>query len=651
MDYINKRFDGELIPSKIQYFAVYDPLLSSEDSSLDNSMVSFLTPNNVVLEKDQKQRELSMVEGLYKFNKEFDKEKALDFIELNDKVVIVQVVEERYYLVLSVMFNKFADDDSDGSFECNKLNMAPFEFLKEQVNDIYKIFKLHNGDIKSLFENLAIQEFQDLITNYFSLCFTDKFDLDISEDGFLKSLDAVRTSSLTIDYNLTEFIKIQESYLGFKELLIWNDNDQFLDEYGLVYKYRNNLSSDYLISLLKFIAKNDHYNSLNKENLLQSFISINDRPKSSRAGRLSSAVGSEEIFNPFKAVVKSFNSFNELTGVSHGLNYGVDTIHTGLNYGVDSLQTGLTFSVDKLARGITTLNTGLSSGLNMINNYFPFTAKMDHEQSSQNLPVASPQVPILEPYHEESHDELTQEQQEQPTPIISSSSQEEQDVEYLVGLQPNGTITYKNVYLKFKEEEQQTELKLHKLVIFKILNFKFLIIYGFDQNCIEEMEYYGKLSEVLFKINQSYLINQQKPIGSIVKRPKFYYIESYPDERKLLSNIPSIPPSQNADSSEEEINDHYDDLRNSYINKVIHKALYKLISQDSSPVSSSRSTKETFIKLKNWSIWIYRHDQSLLIMLKKSSSSSSGDKFSNNTNIKLIDDSMVKKLESFRNHH
>ncbi|KAH3681463.1 hypothetical protein WICPIJ_007542 [Wickerhamomyces pijperi] len=657
MDYINRKLDGQLIPLHIEYFAIYDPLLSREIATEDLSVITFITPSNDELQRDnlQKQRELSMVQGLYKFTKELSADgDDLGFVELDDKVVIVNLVEDRYYFMLSVKFNKLAEDDLDNSCEVgyNKLNMAPFQFLQSQILEVYAVFKLHHGEMTGLFENLSITEFKDLITNYFALCFTAQSNLNICENGFLKVFQSLRTSSLTIDYNLTGFLKNQETQLGFKELIIWNDNSEYLNEYGLVYKLNNNLTSESLKDLICFIEKNDHYNSLNKDDILQSYVSTTTKPKSSKS-RSGSVPGTatDEIFNPFKVVIKSINNLNELTGVSDGLHYGVDTIHNGLNFGVDSLHNGLTYGVDKLSTGFSTLNTGISSGLNAINGYIPFTPKFGQETDtnpSSAPPVPQPQVPILEPVVSNVSMDT------EPTPIIPITSSEDQDVEYLIGLQSNGSISYKNVYLEFSDlEEAESKLKLYKLVIFKILNFKFLMIYEFDQNCINEMQYYGTLSELLFKIHQSYLSNQQTQLHQQpIRKSKFYHIESYPEENRLLSNMPWIPVTGLSEQFAEDLTDNYDDLRNKYINILIHKALYKYWNEEQ---SVNVTTKESFIKYKNWNIWVYHHQttQAVLIMLNKTStggSGSGGKTSSSNTNIKITDEAMLRRLESFRYH-
>lgn len=133
------------------------------------------------------------------------------------------------------------------------------------------------------------------------------------------------------------------------------------------------------------------------------------------------------------------------------------------------------------------------------------------------------------------------------TPVVK-----QQDYDYLIGLNQDDTISYKNCYLQFAQEE-----KLHRVVILKVKSLIYLMIYEFHVNSLNDPGYYQPLAQDLIKLQM---------MSHVVEHHGFYFIFQDKSKNSIETNLPFIP--------KEDVDNGDDSLTNCRsLSLIIHRDL------------------------------------------------------------------------------
>lgn len=156
-------------------------------------------------------------------------------------------------------------------------------------------------------------------------------------------------------------------------------------------------------------------------------------------------------------------------------------------------------------------------------------------------------------------------------------------------------ITYKNVYLQFEDCNDE---KLYRIVIFKSEGKLIILIFEFNVNTLNELQFYSQLAKDLEQFTRG---NRSHASNVVSKKRHLHYILFDTLKRRLDTNLPMIL-SVDKDDEHYDVK-HPDDLENSRMQSIIvHRELANMFQHD--PEHSER-----LIRTKNgW--WCYETTES-----------------------------------------
>lgn len=311
MDFFNGKIDAQVTPASINFFSILDPSLSHDEEDSINQLLVFWSPNDQDINENDKLSKIGIVQGINNFVKNFEENDSLDYIELNNQLIIFELFEDRFQIMISINLTQVKDE---GDVEYIQNDIAPISFLKELIHQGYNDFRLHNGSFNYNFDNFGKDEFMTYLGKWWEIWVTN-LQLEIIENGVLKLYDGYKKANI-------EPPAINTS-IDFKNLLIFNTNKSNYETYGLIYDHFNNLTHTSKTRLLNWLEEQDNY-TLTPQSILISPILKNPKV-------ITDLNNSEIIYDPFKLVFNTLSEVSRVSGVTAGVNAGVHGVSNGMS--------------------------------------------------------------------------------------------------------------------------------------------------------------------------------------------------------------------------------------------------------------------------------------------------------------------------------
>jgi hypothetical protein len=532
-------------PASLWYFAIYDPSLEDEEDN-SNQLLLYLSNEEEEPDMNTKIRRIGLVTGMNAFCEGFGDHKgsnSLKCVELEDSRILLSSFEGRYNFVISLSLRKIVEDDGETVSYDKSISLR---FHSNLVAEGYNEFRLHNGTISSLYETMERSEFIDYLERWWRVWFQN-YQLELTENGFLKQFEkGYHRSALKLDselkYNVDDIFKFSQ----FKEFLVWNSGG--FENFGLVYEHFKSLDQKSKTKLLKWLELTSYYGITTDHILANNIpkIQSTDREKDSNASASNPSEGTE-IYDPFKLVYDTMSYVSKSSGITSGVNYSMKTV---------------------------------SDGFSTMNSYIPWGI------SKKNA------------------SEITPPNEEHITQTINQHSGEVAERPFLVGKVNDSSIVYKNLYLKFTDEDEET---LHRLVVFQHGSQLIILIYQFNANELNDLNYYDELLAKLSKLSKVHLPKQ--PVVSS-KRRNFYFIGVDRLTNTIESSLPYIPRRDILESSDDAIEEHeFNDLAaNKTQCQLIHKELTDLVGDVQNPSTDIKAELKERLNITRNGWWIYNYN-------------------------------------------
>lgn len=264
----------------------------------------------------------------------------------------------------------------------------------------------------------------------------------------------------------------------------------------------------------------------------------------------------EFVYDPFKLVYNTITDVSKKTGITTGVNYGVKT---------------------------------MTDSFNVVNSYIPWGLSSKPTESEQPPEPIEPKINEAEP-------------------------------RFLIGKINENSVVYKNLYLKFTDENEEN---LHRIVVYKYEKLLILLIYKFNSNELNDLNYYDDL---LIKLNKLGKIHFPKQIEILkLKKKRFHFIGIDKSSNTIKSSLPFIPKDELTEKTEEDDLKLNDLSLNKAQCQLIHKELTNLFNDLKSDNILETELKERLNITRNgWWVYNINNKDKIIFILKRSKKNASG---------------------------
>lgn len=555
MDFFLSKPETTITPSSISYFAIYDPTTFSQESetetvltpkSLSQRGVLVLQPQSPNTDVNSILRRVGLLQGMTDFVKGYSSsDESLQYVQLDNQQIVVGEFESRYKFVLSVMLGKVEGKDEEEKIEYSSSDVMPLALLIKWVMRGYDAFRLHNGSMESICGSMDGEEVSMFLNKWWDV-WLENLGLQIEEDGFLKMFDSVRRSRVRVDSEIKGTLDSLKEKHDFKECLIWCNDKNNYEDYGLVYEHTKMLTADSKRRLLQWLAETDHY-GLTPQTLSQPVV-----PKKSRRGGDREGDHNEQIYDPFKMVWSTLGDVSKATGITAGVDAGFKTIAEGVNL--------------------------VGSGVQTMNSFVPWWGSRG---KSSRVSVSD----AVNGSESQRVSESAEEERAYSTGHEVGSGEEER---FLIG-RVGDTVVFKNVCLELDADE-----KLHRLVLFQYHEFVVVLVYDFSVNTLNDASYYDDLFLDLRRMAVQHL-------PELSDETKNFYFSAYDKARNILeANLSNIPVEEDDDDANNS-RFHYDLSISRMHSLILHQTI--LTTMD---FNKRDKELEKLVRTRNgW--WVYNH--------------------------------------------
>lgn len=311
MDFFNGKIDAQITPASLQFLAIVDPSLSrTEDDSINQVLLFLSNETNEEINDNYKLNKIGIVQGMNDFIQNFQKSDQLNYIELNNQLVIFDVLEGKYQIIMSLKLTEIKDD---GVVEHTSHDIAPVKFLSKAIRQGYEDFRLHNGPIAKL--SSTDEGTKQALSQWWTIWFKN-FQLELIENGSLKLYDGYRKA-----YGYETPTIPHQSCVN---LYIFNTSKANPEKYGLIHDHTESFTQSSKTRLLNWIEEQDSYTISAQSLILPQVIKNVKLP-------MGNYDSSEIVYDPFKLVFNTLSDISKYSGVTAGVSAGVSGVSSGIS--------------------------------------------------------------------------------------------------------------------------------------------------------------------------------------------------------------------------------------------------------------------------------------------------------------------------------
>ncbi|CAM9019436.1 hypothetical protein WICANDRAFT_69698 [Wickerhamomyces anomalus NRRL Y-366-8] len=310
MDFFNGKIDAQITPASLQFLAITNPSLSKDEEDSINQVLAFISnEQDEEITDNYKLNKIGIIQGINSLIGNFDNNDSLNYIELDNQLIIFDEFESKYQIMLSLNLTQIKDD---GVIEHTSQDIAPVEFLIKMIYQGYNDFRLHNGSFGSMSSEIPI--FKETLTKWWTIWFKN-LPLGLIENGSLKLYPGFKKA------NSSQLEAVAPS--NSTNFYIFNTSRDNPETYGLLHDSQNNLTIESKLRFLNWIEEQDNYTISSQSLILPQVLKNIKLPDD--------ASSSEIVYDPFKLVFNTLSDISRYSGVTGGVNASVNGVSNGFS--------------------------------------------------------------------------------------------------------------------------------------------------------------------------------------------------------------------------------------------------------------------------------------------------------------------------------